>query len=464
MAQSLAFWFARNELSKQQDSTSIGTKCLLPDVDLHFNYWSLPNTKYDYLDIGVKLTSNEASLQLDKVFSSLNFYLPFHREDVEYHYELGELVCKEDELIPAIFNGELLSKDVYRTGQYELRISNLPRPLRVITQIQEGQEGSFPGVKISQLNDELHKGIQLSFPVALFALTNRKTPETTDSINSSDDANAVNPDRYIRFRIVIKQGKGNPLSSKESRQGAWLTGNFERDEIVDFRVNESRNLPGTVRAQLFENSNVKQVHFFLIRDSSTDLKISHTSYKRCRILEHGLWNSYLLISSSNGMPFSNDKNIFRHSIHWVKRQMGLKSSKPAQISENDRTLIYHWNEKVKDPNECGLDHFAAFSKFTSTRPAWLHLARFAMVVFLIGTLGSYCSNFIPRFDVEEPCLSPRSGVGVITEKAIHSGADVDNSVNTDSNFSEPELPTKSTQCAENNAETGEKISEKCTNK
>lgn len=415
MAQSLAFWFDH----KKEDIK-------LPFVDLHFNYWSLPNTKYDYLDIGVKLTEPEQendgnnTLPSDE-FDSLNFYLPFSKDEIEYHYELGELVCREDELIPAIFNGELLSKDVYQTGQYELEISNFLRPLRVITQIQEDQEGSFQGVKVSNLHNELHKGVQLSFPVGLFALTNRKKTEPARNNEST-----TNPDRYIRFRIVIKQGKGNPLSSKESRQGAWLTGNFERDEIVDFRVNESRNLPGTVRTQLFENSNIKQVHFFLIRDSSTDLKISHTSYKRCRILENGLWNSYLKISSSNGTPFPGDKETLRFFIKWMRRKLNFKNSKPAKISENDRTLIYHWSEKVKDRKLESLDHFAAFSKFTSTRTGLLHLARFAIVVFLIGILASYCSNLIPRYNANGGETTKYRTVA--TKKAIHSGTDMDNSI------------------------------------
>ena len=226
MAQSLAFWFDREDEGSGN----------LPEVELHFNYWSLPSTKYDYLDIGVKLSSLPKEGEFENVFKSLNFYLPFNKEDIEYHYELGELVCKEDELIPAIFNGELLSKDVYQTGQYELNISNFQRPLRVITQIQEDQEGSFQGVKISNLFDEPHKGVQLSFPVKLFKLTNRK--KTTDQ--EQDQEHKTAPDRYIRFRVVIKQGKGNPLSSIESRKGAFLTGNFERDEIVDFRINEIR--------------------------------------------------------------------------------------------------------------------------------------------------------------------------------------------------------------------------------
>lgn len=425
MAQSLAFWFDREDESNGN----------LPEVELHFNYWSLPNTKYDYLDIGVKLaqlteessdnppekteSAEQDESKFANVFKSLNFYLPFNKEDIEYHYELGELVCKEDELIPAIFNGELLSKDVYQTGQYELNISNFQRPLRVITQIQEDQEGSFQGVKISNLFDEPHKGVQLSFPVELFKLTNRK--KTTEQ----EQEHTTAPDRYIRFRVVIKQGKGNPLSSIEPRKGAFLTGNFERDEIVDFRINESRNLPGTVRAQLFENSNIKLVHFFLIRDSSNDLKISHTSYKRCRILENGLWNSYLCLSSKNGAPFAEAKGRFRNSLNWIKRKIHLKSSKPAQISENDRTLIYHWSEKEKTGGKKSLDHFAAFSKFTSTRTKYLHLLRFAVAVLVIGMVASYLSNLIP------PYLNSGKDnvecIGEETKNTIHSGADMDNS-------------------------------------
>ena len=411
MAQSLAFWFDREDEGSGN----------LPEVELHFNYWSLPSTKYDYLDIGVKLSSLPKEGEFENVFKSLNFYLPFNKEDIEYHYELGELVCKEDELIPAIFNGELLSKDVYQTGQYELNISNFQRPLRVITQIQEDQEGSFQGVKISNLFDEPHKGVQLSFPVKLFKLTNRK--KTTDQ--EQDQEHKTAPDRYIRFRVVIKQGKGNPLSSIESRKGAFLTGNFERDEIVDFRINESRNLPGTVRAQLFDNSNIKLVHFFLIRDSSNDLKISHTSYKRCRILENGLWNSYLCLSSKNGAPFAEAKGRFRNLLNWIKRKIHLKSSKPAQISENDRTLIYHWSEKQKSDEKKALDHFAAFSKFTSTRTGYLHLIRFAIVVLVIGMVASSLSNLIPLYlNTEKDNVE---SISEETKNTIHSGADMDNS-------------------------------------
>jgi hypothetical protein len=429
MAQSLAFWFDKKENNAPD----------LPEVELHFNYWSLPNSTYDYLDIGVKLSAETKTAKKDgqtsksdvplvqplsDAFNSLNFYLPFNKDDIEYHYELGELVCREDELIPAIFNGELLSKDVYQTGQYELNISNFSNPLRVITQIQEDQEGSFQGVSISNLQDEPYRGVQLSFPVNLLNLTKRKATTPSDSDKST------NPDLYFRFRIVIKQDKSNPISSKENRKGAFLTGNFERDEIVDFRVNESRNLPGPVRAQLFDNSNIKRVHFFLIRDSSNDLKISHTSYKRCRILENGLWNSYLSLSSINGSPFSSNKALGK-LLSRIKRTLHFKSSRPAKISQNARTLIYHWSEKSKEGDCASLDHFAAFSKFTSTRPQFYHLLRFFIAICIIGALGSWLSTLFPSYkEAQRSENCPLKNA----KNTIQSGPNMDNMLMMDYMF------------------------------
>ena len=335
MARSLAFWFdEENHQSMAQ---------------LHFNYWVLKSDKIKYLDIGVKF-----KFEPKPIFNSINFYLPFDKDAIEYVSGLGETVCSNDELLTGIFNTQVKGKaSIGNKGAHKMELGEAE--LIFFTNLEEETAESQGGVVLEKQNDTNGdgKGFTLSFPAQLFEL-----PQNIET--------ALGCEGYFRFRIVIKASETQESISRVSAsKGAKLLGHLETTELVDFRVNEVRNLPKKVKQYLPNEPVIKAVHFFLIRDAKSEYKIAHQDFSRCRLLENDLWQSYLACGDS----------------------VGLK------LPEN--MLIYHWKEIATENKK--IEHFSAFAKFTQ----WLPSIKTQLIVIgwviLFGAFGSLLAGFLEVF-------------------------------------------------------------------
>ncbi|MEQ4924615.1 hypothetical protein [Proteus hauseri] len=156
---------------------------------------------------------------------------------------------------------------------------------------------------------------------------------------------------YLRFRYILEKENIDNISREYKSKDSLITYYFEKSEVVDFRVNESRNLPKTIREKVAICRSINKVHFFLIRNESSEFKIGHTTYDRCRILEDNLWNEYLC-----------DKNTK------VKTKM----------------LIYHWKTKL-DKNR---DYFSAFARFITRKVGFKEITFIILSIIGLGTVSS----------------------------------------------------------------------------
>jgi hypothetical protein len=323
------------------------------EVELHFNYWSLKEKrkwysplrllpenkgKIRYLDIGVRITNASDS-------ESVNFYLPFEITSMVYRHELGEKICKNNELISAVFNCPIESISPQRSTAYcdiDFSQKKDERPIRFFTQL----EVSSKGVKIEPITTEKrHKGCVITFPKSIFEHTEGR-------------------DSYFRFRIELSQSDEKSILNVDKPFFRAVTNDHEVSEIVDFRINETRNLPVEVSKQLTSSASLKKIHFFLIRDSRSEHKMSDANYKRCRILENDLWGEYL----------------------------ELDPERKARKFD-DPMLIYHWVSSDKN----GIDHFATFSKFSSKPIRWPQMWAVIFVSLLTGFAASFFTNYVWQF-------------------------------------------------------------------
>ncbi|MBF0429186.1 MAG: hypothetical protein HQL94_09710, partial [Magnetococcales bacterium] len=101
---------------------------------------------------------------------------------------------------------------------------------------------------------------------------------------------------YFRFRVMLPQGEENPfIKTIKPKDRSFLSG-FDRLECIDFRLNESRNLPQKISRLLGDSNfscfNMQQIHFLLAIDVSADYISGHSHFHKCRMLENGLWNKY----------------------------------------------------------------------------------------------------------------------------------------------------------------------------
>ena len=244
MARSLAFWLEKDRSKDNENNEAEDTR-----VELHFNYWSLKEENINYLDIGVRLSSVGE-------FDSINFFLPFDSNTLKYEPELGKTICENAGLISAIFNcPERSIKHDHNVGFYDIDFSRSKneQPIRFFTQLLPESSDSLGGVTKTSESDKENKGCILKFPKTLFEFDE-------------------NRDGYFRFRIRLNNEDEKSISTINKPTWSTITNYFEVSEIIDFRVNESRNLPDKVKRNLRDSNYLKKIHFFLIRDTRSEYK------------------------------------------------------------------------------------------------------------------------------------------------------------------------------------------------
>lgn len=340
MASSVGIWLESNS----RNSIDV-------NLEVHVNYWSLAKDDINYLDVGVKLTPSKHKLdtELYQRIESVNIYLPFERKHIEYDSELGYMVCKDQELLSAIFNSYI--KEYSHVNDSGIHNITLPdgEELSFFTQIELENGDGLTGVSIAELVDKKENGTLLTFPGSLFQVANGNVKDSV----------------YFRFRVrLINDLAIRRISTITKPKLSVLLGDLNKIEIVDFRLNEARNLPFKIRSKINSTESLNVIHFFLIREAISDFKASHSNYKRCRVLETDIWDKYL----------------------------GLKDTK-------SQYLIYHWKEKTdgistnsSTPNDF-IDHFSAFAKFTSNQVSRRLVAVVLAFTFVIGVVSGVCGNF-----------------------------------------------------------------------
>ena len=353
MAKSLAIW-----LENPNDN---------PELTLHVNFWALNSGDLAYLDVGVRFSAKGK-------WDAINVYLPFSKRDITYTPQLGKLVCDDKQLLSAVFNKRLLGSEnrddesqVLDFGQDEAGEEDI---LQFFTALPKKEDDdSTYGVQIKKIKEGETEGVQLSFPRKLFKRENVAG--------------------YFRFRLVLQRDAYQAISHIYKSNERALTNHFEKTEMVDFRINEPRNLPIKIRTELNNPSCLKRVDFFLIREAYSEFKMSHSDYHRCRLLERHAWDDYL----EPGLP--DNINV------------------PAQM------LIYHWKEQAK--RDKSIDHFAAFAKFTRWHIRRREIAAVVLAILTLGILTGLATNVIwtqVQNDVKSESQAEKAAVHCIIEKPV----------------------------------------------
>lgn len=360
MASSLAFWFGTKN---EHDDTYLDNI----DTELHFNYWSLKSAQTSFLDVGVRLTSRQNALL--KNVENVKIFLPFKRSEIDFDLNLGELVCDDKTLLAAIFNSHILSTRS-EDGSGVLNVT-LPdgEVFDFYTHIEEKSDDGMPGVEIRPFNDTKQPGTILTIPTEL--ITRKRAtckPKKEKKLEQFKNPFSRNLDpseqaiSYFRFRVKLNR-RENSISTIFRPKASYITSQFEETQIVDFRVNEARILPLKIREQIQEARRLTKVHFFLIREASAEYKAAHSEFKRCRILESEIWDKYL----------------------------GHKSD-----TDKQPMLIYHWTKEGKYKKEAKklepIDHFAAFSKFSSTSVTDKKIVTMFLILITFGVISGIIAN------------------------------------------------------------------------
>ncbi|SHH34993.1 hypothetical protein [Desulfosporosinus lacus] len=274
MSESFAIWY----------EPTVGNKEL--DVDLHVNLWKLPESNTNilrktfgrFVDFGIRTTEAQ---YIKSLFIGIPLKYDVSKEKKEYEKEndendiklsdLGKVLCNNDKLLPALFNED-----------YEKR-TNVQNPKFSAIHLTNNGDLQFHVCHIDVKNDVT---VKYCYGYKIFKIDVCATGSIQDC--------------YFRFRL-IGSSLTDMLSELEKPSNARLQSAFSIVEVIDFRVNEKRNI--TNNSLQFEMSkgiiNFKKFNFFFMCSSTEEISFfSHGPFKRCRTLEADLWKSYVNLSGN----------------------------------------------------------------------------------------------------------------------------------------------------------------------
>lgn len=248
---SFAVWYEPNNSNPTLDAK----------LDLHFNYWKLRssvNRKKDiyYLDIGIRI--NEGSN-----VGNICLFIPHDLANnikADVIEDLGRKMTTV-EIVTAIFN------ENYGVTS----LANQPNISVLST------SGS--------LLFYIHK-LDINNDITL-------TSNYQGTIVKFAHVNYTGFDTYYRLRI--KGALADDISYNYSPKNSFLENVSSNVELIDFRVNDYRNLELSLVTEMKRNKHfsIRLIHFFVMRRIEDALITSNNDTVKIRRLEKGTWNAYV---------------------------------------------------------------------------------------------------------------------------------------------------------------------------
>jgi len=299
----LAIWY-KHKPSKPKEELG---------VDLHLNLWELDRKNVgegkshkDFLDIGIMI-ENPSNV------ANINIFTPFkvNKDEIE---DLGHYF-KDDKLVAAVFN-----------EQYDVTASTQNKTLKV----KDNKDKVKFYIYMVDVKNDIRKQTR-NYGGSVFSI----------KVSTGED---IKP---IYYRIRINSKKLEELYSKYKPETHWLQSHYHKTELIDFRINERRNLDGSLKEAMQNSGEVyfKSVEYFVMRESRYDFVSSHANMYRSRKLEEDLWESYV-----------------------------------GGDCKCDDILAYHWSWS----GERGFNAFVKFRIYTSDKRT---RAKFFFFLVLVGLIG-----------------------------------------------------------------------------
>ncbi|CAI1620075.1 Uncharacterised protein [Serratia marcescens] len=331
MSRSFAVWGCRNykDTSKSNyDSTHVNF------IDeLHINFWSLNSPKQYYLDFGI--TFRHPGDEDIANNGAVCVYIPFIKSSEDFS-DLSHNLDQSRDLVTAVFNEFLISKNNLTERHLEIELAN-KGSLIINTKLD------FSGGELDHRikTTTMKNGTLLAFKLK-HCLSNK---------------NELNTKHYIRFRIKLTENDTKSIVKTFYPKDHFLKSSIERSDIIDFRINEQRNLPNEISTTLASAACTPlKCHLFIIRDITDDCSASGSNYKGSRILESETWGKY-----------------FDETVSFGKID----------------PMIYHW--KISNDTKSRLNDFSVAVKFKNTRAKISKV--FAYLFYALAI--TYIMKFLP---------------------------------------------------------------------
>jgi hypothetical protein len=314
----LAVWYKRKPLAPKKKL----------DVELHINLWQLKKkdkkekkASKNFLDIGIKIfePSNVDNIRI---------FLPFKvkKDEIE---DIGHFFEGNNKLVAAIFNDEFQAQPIQVQS----------KTLQVINGNNNIQ---FYIYMIDDKNDV--RMLKKNYGGSVIDI----------KLNSAAKY------KPLYYRIRINSDNLEEFYTQYKPQSQWLDSHSTTTELIDFRVNEKRNLDRTLLEDMRNSGEVffKKVEYFVMREFKYDYVSSHKEMLRSRRLEEDLWDSYV-----------------------------------GEDCECGKIIAYHWSWDEKP----GFNAFVKYRFLSSDKKTRLRFCFFLIVIALIG--GVLASLLIKLIDM-----------------------------------------------------------------
>ena len=283
-------------------------------LDLHFNFWKIPNgtsKSHKFLDIGIKVSNT-------KNIESLKIYFPVKIEKKDFKDIVEKFIHKVD-LVSAIFNENYKVISTASSKSYEIRNTK--------------NEFVFNIYKTS-INDLIFE---------------QKHSGTIININIPKEEKT----NYFRFRI--KGDFINSLCTISKPTNSILESAFSEIEMIDFRINEIRDLNHDLLEEIKVERllKIQKQHFFFICSKDEELIGNHQPFLSCRNLENYKWDDYVGIKNINNQIY----------------------------------LAYHWKET-------NIESVSTLIKTKYEKNNWKTIAKYAIFALIIAVTVELFSNWL----------------------------------------------------------------------
>lgn len=310
---SLAIWYQGDQAGK--------------NIDVHINFWKLPVVEKGgrFLDIGLNLPE---SMSVD----TINVFIPFVVGEKDIRDLGGIIGASSPMLLTAIFNEDYHITSYPNSDYYRVKDQNDDEVFNVYalnhTNFSLAQRHDGTVIRISLPQKEVRK---------------EKT--------------------YLRFRVT---GSNLAHFSKiEKDVSSILSNAFNKNEILDFRVNSARHLPNRLLEEMAQGKSFKitKIHFFYICSYCEDYTLSHKPFHSVRKLEDDIWDEY--IAATHNLNNFNPKETF---------------------------IAYHWKDKSNDERE--IEDFNVFLKTNFRDKNWATIGKYMLYLLLFAVCAGVLSNYI----------------------------------------------------------------------
>ena len=246
------------------------------NAELHINYWKIPKESGNYqrfIDFGIMI--NDVAQDIHSVY----FYFPFSF-DTDCLEDLGGKL-KESELLCTLFNGDYIIRNIPKSpSYYDVTPQNTDRSPFWLYELGKSN------FEVEQLSS--NKGVLLKIQI-------KSIPKNSIGIQpKTNESGKSKHNLYFRFRIN-RLPQGAPFYEEEISNDFFQSA-FSKTEMLDFRLNEIRELDKKVYEEIIDSRNFLQfskIHFFFIGSSEDEKVVGNTDYCDCRLLDSERWKPYL---------------------------------------------------------------------------------------------------------------------------------------------------------------------------